>query len=845
MKNKYEELKSEEDKKNLPLNVYKEETQPIQCNQQLQLQNDEKALKTYDIKSPEDVNEINSQIEKTEDKNELKKRSPGHQKIFDLFQTILNNKFFFALMVITNVYIIFINPLYPIVFSKSADTVFDILSLICVAIYISEIIMQFICIPHYFLSFYFFIDCLSTILIIFDLTFIYYPLFYKNDDGTNLFAAIRIVKVVRVLRLVRILKLVYTYTEIRGKKVGPKKGESEAQITKILKESNLRKLIVLILVILIAIPFFDISTYTDTPQTGLVYKANFIVPRFLAKHTDFLDNIDELDSLFEQNFVGLIYLRINEKIWDAGIFNSLRPNEWNRVVTTVRFKDVEYDVGLITNVRYQSQITNLLLLLNSLLVTAIMAGSIYSLNKDMSNLVLNPLERMIQKVKEVSRDPLQALRSRSESGNKKGETNETLFIETAINKISQLLVLGFGQAGCKIITYYLVGDNNDLDEKIPGVKVRAIFGFCDIRQFTDATEVLLEDVTAFVNSVAEIVHHSVDSFGGAANKNIGEAFLLVWKLYQEEQISDSLKELTQPGEKLTPALLIQRAQELNSISAEMALLSFIKVIVNINTLPSITGYAQNIPLNERMPGYSVKMGFGLHEGWAIEGAIGSRYKIDASYLSPNVNLASRLEAATKQFKVEILLSGNIFRLFRTPQLRNICRHIDTVTVKGSVRPIKLYTLDLNVEALKSPEMFAYTRNEMHCLKLDKRDSLREKFKELSKRIISNDFKTEEMKKLSRIKTEEEESQVLRTLHRFDFSTILSFEGIDMSTFRMLFRCSVDNYLEGRWTKAKIHFEQCLKLKADDGPTSVIYNYMQNLDFQVPPEWKNCRDLTDK
>ncbi len=50
------------------------------------------------------------------------------------------------------------------------------------------------------------------------------------------------------------------------------------------------------------------------------------------------------------------------------------------------------------------------------------------------------------------------------------------------------------------------------------------------------------------------------------------------------------------------------------------------------------------------------MGFGLHVGWAIEGAIGSEYKIDASYLSPNVNMASRLEAATKQFGVNFLIS---------------------------------------------------------------------------------------------------------------------------------------------------------------------------------------------
>ena len=52
----------------------------------------------------------------------------------------------------------------------------------------------------------------------------------------------------------------------------------------------------------------------------------------------------------------------------------------------------------------------------------------------------------------------------------------------------------------------------------------------------------------------------------------------------------------------------------------------------------------------------VRMGFGLHVGWAIEGAIGSEYKIDASYLSPNVNMASRLEAATKQFGTSILMS---------------------------------------------------------------------------------------------------------------------------------------------------------------------------------------------
>jgi hypothetical protein len=34
----------------------------------------------------------------------------------------------------------------------------------------------------------------------------------------------------------------------------------------------------------------------------------------------------------------------------------------------------------------------------------------------------------------------------------------------------------------------------------------------------------------FVNNIGEIVHRMVDRFLGGANKNIGDAFLLVWKI---------------------------------------------------------------------------------------------------------------------------------------------------------------------------------------------------------------------------------------------------------------------------------------------------------------------------
>jgi hypothetical protein len=97
--------------------------------------------------------------------------------------------------------------------------------------------------------------------------------------------------------------------------------------------------------------------------------------------------------------------------------------------------------------------------------------------------------------------------------------------------------------------------------------------------------------------------------------------------------------------------------------ADLSLFSFVKIIAKINKLSHILEYRNDEALNKRMPDYKVKMGFGLHQGWAIEGAIGSFFKIDASYLSPNVNMASRLEAATKQYGVPLLISGALHDIF--------------------------------------------------------------------------------------------------------------------------------------------------------------------------------------
>lgn len=134
--------------------------------------------------------------------------------------------------------------------------------------------------------------------------------------------------------------------------------------------------------------------------------------------------------------------------------------------------------------------------------------------------------------------------------------------------------------------------------------------------------------------------------------------------------------------------------------SDLAVIAFIKILAGINRSKKLEKYQHNEDLRHRFHhAYKVNMGFGLHIGWGVEGAIGSKFKIDASYLSPNVNMSARLEAATRQFGVSILVSGVLYQ-YLSPKMKEVLRHIDTVTVKGSIQPMELYTCDLEIERLE-------------------------------------------------------------------------------------------------------------------------------------------------
>lgn len=223
-----------------------------------------------------------------------------------------------------------------------------------------------------------------------------------------------------------------------------------------------------------------------------------------------------------------------------------------------------------------------------------------------------------------------------------------------------------------------------------------------------------------------------------------------------------------------------------------------------------------------MPNFKIKMGFGLHVGWAIEGAIGSIYKIDASYLSPNVNMAARLEAATRQYGVPILMTNKLVENF-SKKVQKICREIDRVTVKGSVEPVGLFTVDMNMKNIK-PQL----KNKMSLVS-EQEKKMKHK---LSKELFNELARENPLEK----------TNLLFFEHDQDLPLLLEDS---QSEFREVFEEGFKMYIDGNWTQAKKFFETCLTMKPNEEPSKVLLNVMGKLMYSAPANWKGYRELTSK
>jgi len=443
-------------------------------------------------------------------------------------------------------------------------------------------------------------------------------------------------------------------------------------------------------------------------------------------------------------------------------------------------------------------------MITTLCVCVLLGSMAVQIQNLTQTLVIAPIEKMVNIIKQLAEDPLKKpdLTTFEESEVPKqtvqkktqGPQLETTMLENTILKIGGLLQVGFGEAGAQIIGKNMASGDGELNIMMPGNRVVSVFGFVDIRQFTDTTECLEEEVMVFVNTIGCILHQCVHRWSGVSNKNIGDAFLLLWKLPSENS-----------GRGRNDA-----AARTSDIS-NRALLSFIKFYAECRRSPRINAYKFNPRIIKRFgEGYKVNFGLALHTGWAIEGPIGSDFKVDASYLSPHVNITMTLESSTKIYGVILLMSEKFYMML-------------SVRTKERIRKVDIVHLGSGPQGL-----FTFPLNDEHVL-------LNPPNTHICGEVIKSTNSDVQLDNL-----EEEGAEYLFIVDQ-DVACLQKKLPEQVYSY---FREAQTHWVTGDWQKAHQFCNHALEIDPHDGPSQAMVKFMARTNYEPPPEWPGYRSSID-
>ena len=649
-------------------------------------------------------------------REELKRRArEAWEKVRVLIVKGMESGSYSILMMFATVYTLFATDFLYLALPKSVDATWAILTFCFLCLFTVDLILNSLAKPKYFLRLFFWLDLLATLSLVPDIPFLWDSITGNDstaDEGdvpdANSQAIARAGKAARAGtragRLIRLMKLFEIFKKKKSKRRQTSTKTETSVVGQKLADLTTRKVILGVMAMVIVLPFLDVDEQDTNDIVGLQHVQLAVIDsqsfypsledavsnsdsnssqELLQAYNTTIDNQVDLYIDSRKNILQLTVEGIEFYPLDVERYEELRLGG-KEVTTYILSEGDEPETVARFDIKSESQTEAILNMILIVFIVFLLGIGSALFSKDANTLMIGPIQRMVRTVKRLAENPLAKLDDESQGQTAEEAGYETAMVEAALRKIGGLLQIGFGEAGALVIGKNL-GSGGEVDAMIPGNMMRGIFGFCDIREFTDTTECLQEEIMPFVNTIAQIVHEQVSLNGGSPNKNIGDAFLVVYRTSRPEDIEEVEEESMDDEEA---------EQQRASILADGALIAFLNVVKEIDESPELAEMIQDPALKERMPNYTVRMGFGLHYGWAIEGAIGSELKIDASYLSPHVNLAARLEAATKQYGVPLLLSGEFVALL-SPDLAALCRKIDRVTVKGSKAPMMLYTVDLD------------------------------------------------------------------------------------------------------------------------------------------------------
>ena len=189
-------------------------------------------------------------------------------------------------------------------------------------------------------------------------------------------------------------------------------------------------------------------------------------------------------------------------------------------------------------------------------------------------------------------------------------------------------------------------ENPDL-LKLGGEKKVATFLFTDVRGFTSLSEKLQpEEVTEIMNKALTVQVECVQRNGGMVDKFIGDACMAIFNAPMD----------LEDHENKAVKTAIEMQEAIKELNKELS--------------------------------HEIAIGVGVNTGEAVIGNMGSSTRFDYSAIGDAVNTAARLESATKETGVDILIGEN------TAQSVNYkLKSLKAMKVKGKAKALKIYTIE--------------------------------------------------------------------------------------------------------------------------------------------------------
>jgi adenylate cyclase len=181
--------------------------------------------------------------------------------------------------------------------------------------------------------------------------------------------------------------------------------------------------------------------------------------------------------------------------------------------------------------------------------------------------------------------------------------------------------------------------------KLGGERRTCTFLFTDVRGFTNLSEKLEpEQVTEIMNKVLTEQVKCIQAHGGMVDKFIGDACMAIFN---------------------SPLMIDEH--EKRAVACGQDMRTAIKALQKELSEP-------------------IAIGIGINTGEAVIGNMGSNTRFDYSAIGDAVNIAARLESATKEAGVDILIGE------RTAEKVDKCSPHGKIQVKGKEKALKVYTI---------------------------------------------------------------------------------------------------------------------------------------------------------